>query len=89
MIKLLTVAWAMGFTAIICYVWWGAAFNHNSIIITINTYGEKFPEMVLGFFLIPLMIYGFILFIQEFISKRKRIRKSMLALINKERIDTL
>lgn len=89
MIKLLTVAWAMGFTVIICFVWWSAAFNHNTILITINTYGEKFPEMILGFFLIPVMFYGFFLFLMDFAKKRKSIRRSLLLLLNKKRVDTL
>lgn len=89
MVKLLTVAWAMGFTVIICYVWWSAAFNHNSIIITINTYNEKFPELILGSIMIPFMFYGFYLFLMDFVKKRKSIRRSLLLLLNKKRIDTL
>jgi hypothetical protein len=79
----------MGFTVIICYVWWSAAFNHNTIIITINTYGEKNVELILGLIILPLMFYGFSLFLIDFAKKRKSVRRSLLLLLNKKRIETL
>jgi hypothetical protein len=88
-VKMLTLAIAMGYTVIICYVWWSAAMNHNTILITINTYGEKIPELILGFFLIPFMFYGFYLSLKDFAKKRKSIRRSLLLLLNKKRVETL
>jgi hypothetical protein len=89
MIKLLTVAWAMGFTVIICYVWWSAFFHNDVILITINTYGEKWIELVMGLIFIPFMFYGLFLFLYDFVRKRKSIRRSLLLLLNRKRVETL
>jgi hypothetical protein len=88
-VKLLTVAWAMGFTVVICYVWWSAAFNGDAILITINQYNEKWTELVLGLIFIPFMFYGFFLFLFDFAKKRKSVRRSLLLLLNKKRVETL
>jgi hypothetical protein len=88
-LKFLTVCWSMGFTLLIVCMWWLAFFTGDEVVITINHYNEKWLEMVLGFVLIPTMLYGFYWFIRDYAAKKRRLRKSMRWFMSLDRKETL
>jgi hypothetical protein len=49
---------AYSFAFILCHAWFVAYFNGDYVIVTINQYGEKFPELVLWIILVPIFAYG-------------------------------
>lgn len=79
----------MGFTVIICMIWWIAYFNNDRVMVTINMVGERNFEMVLGFVLIPMMVYGFYWFLKDFAAKKRRLRKSVAWFMSLEKEETL
>jgi apolipoprotein N-acyltransferase len=88
-LKLLTICWSMGFTVIICFIWWWAFFNGDETLVTINRYDEKWFELVLGLILIPMMFYGFYWFLKDFAAKKRRLRKSVRWFMSLEKVETL
>jgi len=87
--KFLTICWSMGFTVILCFIWWSAFFNGDVVTVTINEYGEKRLEMILGFIFIPMMFYGFYWYLKEFSGKKRRLRKSLIHALSLEKTESL
>jgi len=81
MIRLGTVLFMFGMTCIIAYTWFGAYFNGDRILVTINDIGERDAELLLWIFGSPVLIYGTYLIITDIWKEGWMIRKRLRKLI--------
>jgi len=68
-------------TCIIAYTWFGAYFNGDRILVTINDIGERDAELLLWIFGSPVLIYGTYLIITDIWKEGWMIRKRLRKLI--------
>lgn len=64
--KVYSLVFTLGMTVWVCILWGLAYFSGTaSVVMTINDYGEMFPELIFWILFLPMIIYGFILNIKE------------------------
>ena len=58
LIKHVAVFWAFGLSLVTIGIWFLAFGNGGRALIRIDTYGEKYPELVLWAIVVPILTVG-------------------------------
>ena len=59
LIQIFAYWFALGFATYLGDMWFLAFFNGMRVTITINDYGEAYPELFMWTLLIPILTFGF------------------------------
>lgn len=49
-----------GFTLLAAIQWFTAFFNNGRVLITINTYNEMYPELIMWIIILPIIIISIV-----------------------------
>lgn len=58
LIEIWSITVAHALTLLLLLIWIGAYVNGNSLVVTINEYGEKYPELIIWAVVVPALTVG-------------------------------
>ena len=82
-VKLYTVIVAIVFTTIVFQVWALAFYNGDSVVVFIDLYGEKYPELLLWIVAFPFLVYGLVSLLRQQIRESRAAKRRRFRVIGK------